>query len=84
MFFNTTWIKCAVIAICDLSGFPLLEGMIHPNALLESNIKRLIRFKMHKIFCRLKTYCDIKQRSPDFSDLRIVSCQGIGLCYPRI
>lgn len=24
-FFNATWIKCAVIAICDLSGFPLLE-----------------------------------------------------------
>lgn len=26
-FFNATWIKCAVIAICDLSGFPFSKGM---------------------------------------------------------
>lgn len=53
--------------------------MIHPNALLASVRKRLIWFKMHKIFCRIKKYCEIYQSSPDFSDPCLFLTKGLVL-----
>lgn len=48
--------------------FPFTQkGMIWPDALHASNRERSIWFKMHKVFCRLKTeYCDIYWSKPCF------------------
>lgn len=59
---------------CDCNLWPqwfslFSKGMIHPKALLALNNKRWIWFKIHRVCCKLKKYCDLYPSSPGlFSD----------------
>lgn len=66
-FTRKAWRNCSGRRCLHWDRAWIQRSCIHLNALLISNHRaRFIWSKMHKIFCRLKKYCDIWQHCPGY------------------